>query len=85
MKVFSWIGHRNEAGPRLQTHEIVAAPSKAAAARAAGERDPRRLFNLGETGNAADIAIATAEPGVVFWRPLDARSTNDYRRAGATS
>jgi hypothetical protein len=82
MKVYAWVGHRTEAGaPHYQTHEIVAAPSKAAAARAAGERDPRRLFNLGETGNAADIAVATREPGVVFWRPIDARESNDYRRA----
>lgn len=63
MRVWGWLGFR---GAR-QTREVVAAPSKAAAARAAGERDPRRLFCLGETRNAEEVRLATSRPGVVFW------------------
>jgi hypothetical protein len=45
----------------------------AAVARAAGVKYPRQLFNLGETGNDNELRIATASPGVVFWRPIDAK------------
>ena len=31
----------------------------------------RQLFNLGETGNAEDIRVALANPGVVHWKPLN--------------
>lgn len=75
MKVYSWQGYRIEAGTHHNdTREIVAAKSKAAAARAAGESDPRRLFNFGETWNKDDIAQALSAPGVVFWRPIDDRN-----------
>ncbi|MBW2672481.1 MAG: hypothetical protein JRD89_03575 [Deltaproteobacteria bacterium] len=70
-RVFSWQGWRLEARGHHQTREIVAAKSKAAAARAVGETDARRLFNLGETYNAEELKQALSEPGVGFWRPLD--------------
>jgi len=87
LKVYGWQGHRSECPPAAnggqQTREIVAAPSKAAAARAAGKKDPRSLFNFDETGNQHEIEIAMAEPGTVFWRPLDHRK-GTYLRDGET-
>lgn len=76
LKVWGWTGSRHD--PRNtnhhgQTREIVAAPSKAAAVRAivaAGDRPPGKGFGPTETGNDGEIAQATTEPGVIFWRPL---------------
>lgn len=77
LKIYGWQGMRREcpAAPNgsRQTREICAAPSMAAVARIMGEKSPRALFNLGETGNGMEIAQAMSEPGVVFWKPL-----NDY-------
>ena len=77
LKVYGWQGHRQECPPapngNKQTREIVAAPSIAAAARAAGYSRPRQMFNLCETGNDDDVKRAMSEPGVVFWHPLDQR------------
>lgn len=71
--VYGWEGWRPNLGlRRSQTREIVAAPSKAAAARAAGFDRPAQMFNLSDTGNAREIAVACAAPGVVFYRGLDA-------------
>lgn len=64
MKVYGWQDHRSAVG---QVRAIVAAPSKAAAARAAGETDARRLFNLCETANAVELQVARVKPGVVHW------------------
>jgi hypothetical protein len=64
MNVYVWQGHRYGIG---QVRMIVAAKSKAAAARAAGESDPRRLFNLHETDNVVETQVALARPGVVHW------------------
>jgi hypothetical protein len=69
MKVYGWIGWRRDV-PRGQTREIVVARSMAEVGRIVGCK-PRELFNLGETGNPDEIATASAEPGVVFWKPLD--------------
>jgi hypothetical protein len=71
LQVYGWTGHRRDAGPRLQTREIVAARSRAAAARAAGYASPRQMFALMDTGNDEECAQALSEPGVVFWHPLD--------------
>jgi hypothetical protein len=73
LKVYGWTNWRNEC-PRApnggrQTREICAAPSKAAAERALGERIPQGFGGI--TGNDEEIAQAMSEPGVVFWRPLD--------------
>jgi hypothetical protein len=76
LKIYGWQSFRSEAGKiarggHTQTKEIVAAKSKAAAARAAGYDNPRQMFNLHETGNDADIAMAMSHPGDVIWTPLD--------------
>ncbi len=72
-KVFGWLGRRRACKTHThQTREIAAAASKAAVARLAGYANSRSMFNLAETGNAAEVAIATRTPGVVFWKPLDA-------------
>jgi hypothetical protein len=90
MKVYGWQGWRGEcpAAPNgsHQTREICAAKSAAAVARVVGVKSPARLFNFCETGNAREIEIATAEPGVVFWSPLDSRRSGEWtadREAGA--
>lgn len=54
-----------------QTREIIAAHSKVEAKRLAGWRIG--LSEIGETGNEEEVALATGEPGTVFWSPLDAR------------
>ena len=74
-KVYGWISTRRDCeGPHHQTREIVCAPSRAAAARAAGIKSPRQLWNLCETGNEEEIRVATGAPRKVFWRPLDRRA-----------
>jgi hypothetical protein len=70
LKVYGWQGWRpaeTGLGSRGATREIVAARSMTEVGRIVGDR-PDRLFNLGETGNAEEIRIATAKPGVVFWK-----------------
>jgi hypothetical protein len=75
MKVYGWQSFRNECkGPHHQTREIVAARSKAEAARLAGYKHPARMFNLCETGNEREIAVAMTRPGVVFWAPISSRA-----------
>jgi hypothetical protein len=76
MKVYGWQDHRNGVG---QVRAIVAASSKAAATRCAGETDARRLFNLCETGNDIELQVARAKPGVVHWVSM---SNGDEFRAG---
>lgn len=77
LKVYRWQSHRRECPTHhRQTHEVVAAKSKAEVARIAGYDRPSQMFNLAETGNARDVATAMAEPGVIFWRPI-----NDYEGA----
>ncbi|MGB5811747.1 MAG: hypothetical protein WBG86_14515 [Polyangiales bacterium] len=90
LKVYRWIetaqgaaeneiANRNHDGNhRRQMTAVCAAYSKAEVGRAAGE-PPRRLWNLGATGNTLDCEVAMAKPGVVFIAPLDRiRSTEDY-------
>ena len=71
LKVYGWQSFRSRIGRHGQTREIIAAKSKAQAARASGNGKPRRMFNLCETGNDDELKTALAEPLVVFWRPLD--------------
>ncbi len=90
--VYGYRGWRNECRPAAngnkQTREIVAVTSVAAAHRAfiasglnCSINDVR---NYGaETGNELELKTALAEPGVVFWAPLDHRSTVEYIRAPA--
>lgn len=73
LKVFGWRGWRTEAKAARngsnQTREIVAARSKAAAARAAG-MTPRDMEPV-QTANMEEMLVALAKPGTVFWRQLD--------------
>ena len=78
-KVYGWQGHRKGA---VQTREIVAARSKAEAARLAGYRRPGEMFNLTTTGNAVEIAVAMyySKRGCVCWRPLDVHDPLEWQR-----
>ena len=69
-KVYGWISSRSGEG---QTREIVAAFSLAGAARLAGVRSPRDLWNITETGSAVEIAVAMnfKTLGCVCWKQLD--------------
>lgn len=57
-----------------QRRAIVAAQSKAAAARALGVSQYYAKSYVTETGNAEEIAQALTEPGVVFHHHIDDRS-----------
>ena len=87
LKVYGWQSFRRECDPApngsRQTREICAAHSMAEVARIAGVNRPQQLFNLGETGNKEELAAATASPGTIFWRPLNAHSGHEFRRAGS--
>lgn len=83
LRVYGWQGYRHECpGHNRVTREIVAAHSKAEVARIAGASGPWVLFNLSETGNAREIEVASASPGIIFWKPIDHH--NDEWRKGAT-
>ena len=71
LKVFGWADWFQG----KQIRAIVAAPSKAAVARAAGAARPSALWNLCETGNALEIQAASACPGVVLYRRLNDRDS----------
>lgn len=69
-RTFGWQSFRRVGGRTIQTREIVLAASKAAAARAAGVNAPSKLFNLTETHNLVEVALALARPGTIFWAPM---------------
>jgi hypothetical protein len=71
LHVFAWQHHRAGVG---QTREVMAAPSKAAVARALGLRRPTQVFNLCETRNAQEIAVAHAHAGKILSRGIYARA-----------
>ena len=73
LRVYGWQGYSRKGvnGKLMCSREIVAARSRAEAARAAGFDRPGRMFNLGETGNSNEIATATAKPLTVFYRHID--------------
>lgn len=88
LKVYGWVGERPREfqlppNGNPQTREICAATSKAKVARIVGVRGPHALWNLGDTLNDEECAIALAEPGVVFWCPLGESYRRDrtWRRA----
>lgn len=71
VKVFGTMGFRGGAG---QVRRIVAAPSQRAAA-VHFRCSVNHLRNFGSiTGNIEEIRTATAQPGVVFWRPINDRN-----------
>ena len=83
LQVWGWSDWQDNS---TQTHEIMAARSKAEVARQAGVRSPARLWNLSVTVNADEIRQAMTEPGVIFWFPLSERSRNPrWRRRSAPS
>ena len=69
MKVFG-MTLMNDHGPG-QVRAIVAAPSMKAAAQAYQTTVYQVQDWASVTGNAEELAVAQAEPGVVFVRPLD--------------
>lgn len=77
LRVYGWSDFRDS----VQTREIVAATSRAAAARVT-HRLPYQLFNLCETANNEERRIALATPGVIHWCPLDEsyRSNRVWRK-----
>lgn len=79
MEVYGWQSFRRGAPGHGQTREIVAARSKTEVGRIVG-RNPRQLFNLERTGNALELATALAEPGIVFWRDINARGDDPFTR-----
>lgn len=78
MKVYSITGIRNDLEPApngiRQSREIGAFKSIAAFLEATGY--PRSVWNWsgGTTGNAAEVELALATPGTVFYRHIDGRS-----------
>ena len=88
LRVYGYTGYRDEcpATPNghHQTREIVAVRSRAEAARITG-KTALFLKNYGcWTGNQEEIDTATAEPGVVFWRPLDNRYAPSWTKVDTT-
>jgi hypothetical protein len=63
-----------------QTRDIVAARSMAEAARLCDVSASHMRNYGGETGNAEEIAICTAVPGIVFWSP-SGEYPRKYQRA----
>lgn len=57
---------------------IVAAKSRAAAARAFEVADGHLKMYGSETGNDLQILIASSSPGTLFWRPLNASVETPY-------
>lgn len=72
LKVYGWSSFRPECRSRShQTREIVAAASRASAARTAGITSRGELAEMCETQDGEELGLALADPGVVFWHPLD--------------
>jgi len=75
IKVYGWQGWQPSLPPKRngtqQSREIMAAKSVAEVLRATGMS--RHEFNTyaSETGNEAELALALACPGVVFFQPLN--------------
>ena len=75
LKVYGWIHHLRDKDIKkqlelpkhvAQVYACLATTSKAAVARAMGEKDHRQLFNLSETGHVPSVEKALSEPGTVF-------------------
>lgn len=80
LKVYRWLSWRTGKG---QVYRMVAVPSVAAAMRASG--DSRRQITMygGETGNPRDVAVAMAEPGVMFYEQVLGRGQAPIEREDA--
>lgn len=83
-RVFGRTGWRRECPPApnggRQTREIVAAKTIASARRLFGCTMAQWRCSGCETGNEEEITQAMSKPGVVFWRPLDARKEEEWQR-----
>ena len=83
LKVYHWLGMTDvkwEERPWVgQVDCIVAAKSMAEVARLMGEKSPRSLFNLSETWNDEDKAVAMSKPGTIFWRHLGDHVTGEWK------
>ena len=77
LEVWGYTGWRVECPPTAnggrQTREVVAAPSRVAAARLLGITSTRLKEYGSVTGNTWEVRMALASPGRVFWKPLDDR------------
>lgn len=72
LTVYGWITFCPGApGNGGQVRAICAARSMAEVARNVGERSPRALFNIGDTGNEREVALAMASLGEVLVRPIN--------------
>ena len=87
LKVYGFTMNRHEAiraaNGNQQTRNVVAAHSVAEVLRLSGMTRSDYNWRGCETGNADEIAVAMAEPGVVFWVELDMRYKLDpelYKR-----
>lgn len=76
LKVYGWTYSRAACPPAAnsshQTREIMAAHSVAEVLRVAGISRRDFEWNGCETGNSAEVTLALANPGIVFWRPRHA-------------
>lgn len=64
LTVYGWTGYNRD---NVQVREIVAARSVAEALRLSGRSRADWRHSGTTTGNASEIAIALAEPGVIFY------------------
>ncbi|ULD38853.1 hypothetical protein [Rhodococcus qingshengii] len=82
LKVYGWRGFRDG----TQSREVIAAESIADVLRRAGITRADWKWSGGETRNPEEVAIATANPGTVFWHPLDEHPTDRaWREDSATT
>ena len=83
LKVYHWLDMTSvkwEECPWVrQVDCIVAAKSKAEVARLMGEKYTHNLFNLSETWNDKDIALAMSKPGTIFWRHDGDHVTGEWK------
>lgn len=62
-----------------QVRGIIAGTQKQAAESTGGSVNHIREY-WSETGNARELEIALAEPGVLFWCPTSHKGTDEYKR-----
>lgn len=79
LRVYGWRAARKG----KQTREIMAAASVAEVMRRTGLTRGEWKHSGAETRNREEIAIATAQPGRLFWRPLNQlESDRDWESDG---
>lgn len=72
MKVYAWQGIQRVNGKRITTREIACANNKRNARALTGNFIP--IVEIHESCSPDEIRTASARPGVVLWRPIDARA-----------